>query len=91
MGHCCYTINNKRKQAEDRNNIKRDTYPALIYYYKTQNKVVTQSIKNSRPQIVYTNRRKVDAERYHLLGGVMIHYCQHMPRPLHHYRMQSCG
>jgi hypothetical protein len=35
-----YTINNKRKQAEDRNNIKRDTYPALFYYYKKQQKRV---------------------------------------------------
>jgi hypothetical protein len=25
-----YTINNKRKQAEDRNNIKRDTTPAIL-------------------------------------------------------------
>jgi pyridoxine/pyridoxamine 5'-phosphate oxidase len=39
-GKVFYTINNKRKQAEDRNNIKRDTYPALFYYYKKQQKRV---------------------------------------------------
>jgi hypothetical protein len=33
-GKVVYTINNKRKQAESRNNIKRDTYPANTLKYK---------------------------------------------------------
>jgi hypothetical protein len=38
-GKVFYTINNKRKRAEGRDNIKQDTYPALFYYYKTQKKM----------------------------------------------------
>jgi hypothetical protein len=31
MVHRCYTINNKRKQAEGRDYTKLETYPALLY------------------------------------------------------------
>jgi hypothetical protein len=38
MAWMVYTINNKRKEAEGRNNIKRETYPALFYYYEEYKK-----------------------------------------------------
>jgi hypothetical protein len=34
-----YTINNKRKRAEGRNNIKLETTPAIFYYYKNKKRV----------------------------------------------------
>jgi hypothetical protein len=33
-----YTINNKIKRAQKRDNIKQETTPALFYYYKKQKK-----------------------------------------------------
>jgi hypothetical protein len=34
-----YTINNKRKETQKRDNTKRETTPALLYYYKKRERI----------------------------------------------------
>jgi hypothetical protein len=63
-GRFCYTINNKRKRAEGRNNIKQDTYPAILYYYKNTKKRCGPRYKNPEPQVTNANESNLSPHKH---------------------------
>jgi hypothetical protein len=64
MKKVVYTINNKRKRAEDRDNIKRETYPALFYYYNKQQKSCGPRYKNPEPQVTNANESNLSPHKH---------------------------